>query len=98
MFMLMNIRKFLKYGLINVLLITPQTSVERINFIDSVSNGFIYMVSSASVTGSQSGFGGTQETYFKRIADMNLKVHKSSVLGSITKKRSIKRHKPKELS
>jgi tryptophan synthase alpha chain len=41
-------------------LITPQTSVERINFIDSVSNGFIYMVSSASVTGSQSGFGGTQ--------------------------------------
>jgi tryptophan synthase alpha chain len=50
-------KKFLKYGLINVLLITPQTSVERINFIDSVSNGFIYMVSSASVTGSQSGFG-----------------------------------------
>jgi tryptophan synthase alpha chain len=48
------------------------------------------MVSSASVTGSQSGFGSTQETYFKRIADMNLKVHKSSVLGS-TKKRSIKR-------
>jgi tryptophan synthase alpha chain len=31
------------------------------------------MVSSASVTGSQSGFGSTQETYFKRIADMNLK-------------------------
>jgi tryptophan synthase alpha chain len=31
------------------------------------------MVSSASVTGSQSGFGNTQEAYFKRIADMNLK-------------------------
>jgi tryptophan synthase alpha chain len=31
------------------------------------------MVSSASVTGSQSGFGNTQETYFKRIADMRLK-------------------------
>jgi tryptophan synthase alpha chain len=54
---------FEKYGLINVLLITPQTSVERINFIDSVSNGFIYMVSSASVTGSQSGFGSTQELF-----------------------------------
>jgi tryptophan synthase alpha chain len=54
---------FEKYGLINVLLITPQTSVERINFIDSVSNGFIYMVSSASVTGSQSGFGGTQNLF-----------------------------------
>jgi tryptophan synthase alpha chain len=56
-----------------VFLITPQTSDERIRFIDSVSNGFIYMVSSASVTGSQSGFGNTQEDYFKRIAAMNLK-------------------------
>lgn len=63
---------FEKYGLINVFLITPQTSIERINFIDSISNGFIYMVSSASVTGSQSGFGNTQTDYFKRIADMNL--------------------------
>ncbi|KAA1245811.1 tryptophan synthase subunit alpha [Aquimarina sp. RZ0] len=64
---------FEKYGLINVFLITPQTSDERIRFIDSVSNGFIYMVSSASVTGSTSGFGNTQETYFDRIATMNLK-------------------------
>ena len=63
---------FESYGLINVFLITPQTSVERINFIDSISNGFIYMVSSASVTGSQSGFGDTQTNYFKRIADMHL--------------------------
>jgi len=62
-----------KYGITNVFLITPQTSAERINFIDSVSNGFIYMVSSASVTGSQSGFGDEQTAYFKRIADMNLK-------------------------
>jgi tryptophan synthase alpha chain len=64
---------FEKYGLINVFLITPQTSVERINFIDSISNGFIYMVSSASVTGSQSGFGEEQTNYFKRISEMNLK-------------------------
>ena len=64
---------FEKYGLINVFLITPQTSEERIRFIDSVSNGFIYMVSSASVTGSQSGFGNVQENYFERIAQMNLK-------------------------
>jgi len=64
---------FEKYGLINVFLITPQTSVERIHFIDSISNGFIYMVSSASVTGSNSGFGEEQTAYFKRIADMNLK-------------------------
>jgi tryptophan synthase alpha chain len=64
---------FEKYGLINVFLITPQTSADRIHFIDSVSDGFIYMVSSASVTGSQSGFGSSQEAYFKRIASMNLK-------------------------
>ena len=64
---------FEKYGLKNIFLITPQTSVERIHFIDSVSDGFIYMVSSASVTGSQTGFGIAQEDYFKRIADMNLK-------------------------
>lgn len=64
---------FEKYGLINVFLITPQTSEERIRYIDSVSNGFIYMVSSASVTGSSSGFGDEQTSYFKRIADMSLK-------------------------
>lgn len=64
---------FEKYGLLNVFLITPQTSDERIRYIDSVSNGFIYMVSSASVTGSQAGFGNTQEHYFERISKMNLK-------------------------
>lgn len=64
---------FEKYGLINVFLITPQTSEERIRFIDSVSKGFIYMVSSASVTGSQSGFGQEQQNYFERIASLSLK-------------------------
>lgn len=63
---------FENYGLINVFLITPQTSTERIKFIDSISNGFIYMVSSSSVTGSQSGFGDNQKHYFKRISDMDL--------------------------
>ena len=64
---------FEAYGLINVFLITPQTSVERINFIDSISQGFIYMVSSTSVTGSSSVFGDEQMDYFKRIHKMNLK-------------------------
>ncbi|WP_104734513.1 tryptophan synthase subunit alpha [Hanstruepera ponticola] len=63
---------FEKYGLINVFLITPQTSDERIRYIDSVSNGFIYMVSSASTTGAKLGFGVEQTNYFKRIADLNL--------------------------
>ncbi|SIR36377.1 tryptophan synthase subunit alpha [Maribacter ulvicola] len=63
---------FRKYGLLNVFLITPQTSEARIRKIDDASNGFIYMVSSASVTGSKSGFGQEQESYFERIAAMNL--------------------------
>ncbi|APQ16446.1 tryptophan synthase subunit alpha [Maribacter hydrothermalis] len=63
---------FKKYGLLNVFLITPQTSDARIRQIDDASNGFIYMVSSASVTGSKSGFGQEQESYFERIAAMNL--------------------------
>ncbi|NKI28077.1 tryptophan synthase subunit alpha [Arenibacter sp. 6A1] len=64
---------FKKYGLAHIFLITPQTSDERILKIDAASDGFIYMVSSASVTGSQDGFGNTQEQYFQRIADMHLK-------------------------
>lgn len=70
---------FKKYGLINVFLITPQTSDERIRQIDKASDGFIYMVSSASVTGSKSGFGKKQESYFQRIATMNLK--KPQIVG-----------------
>jgi len=62
-----------RYGLINIFLITPQTSEARIQQIDNASDGFIYMVSSASTTGAQSGFGQTQNDYFERIAQMNLK-------------------------
>jgi tryptophan synthase alpha chain len=70
---------FKKYGLVNVFLITPQTSEERIKQIDAASKGFIYMVSSASVTGSKSGFGNEQEKYFKRIA--SLKLNNPQIVG-----------------
>lgn len=63
---------FEKHGLINVFLITPQTSDERIRYIDSVSKGFIYMVSSASVTGATKGFGEDTLDYFKRIDELQL--------------------------
>ncbi|MGB8375633.1 MAG: tryptophan synthase subunit alpha [Salegentibacter sp.] len=63
---------FEKHGLRNIFLITPQTSDERIRFIDSVSDGFIYMVSTASVTGSTKGFGEETKEYFRRIGKMNL--------------------------
>ena len=62
-----------KYNLINVFLITPQTSEERIRTIDNASDGFIYMVSSASTTGAKDGFGAEQQEYFQRIAKLNLK-------------------------
>lgn len=64
---------FEKYNLKNIFLITPQTSLERMLQIDAISDSFIYMVSSAAVTGSQTGFGTEQLEYFKRIAKMNLR-------------------------
>lgn len=64
---------FEKYNLKNIFLITPQTTNERIQEIDELSNSFIYMVSTAAVTGSQSGFGIEQMEYFKRIHNLNLK-------------------------
>jgi tryptophan synthase alpha chain len=63
---------FQQYGLLNMFLITPQTPDERILYIDQVSEGFIYMVSSAATTGAQGSFGDTQQHYFQRIADMKL--------------------------
>jgi len=55
-----------------IFLITPETSEERIRKIDSISNGFIYAVSSSSITGKNTDMN-AQESYFKRINNMNLK-------------------------
>lgn len=62
---------FEKYNLVNVFLITPQTSEERIRYIDDISNGFIYMVSSSSTTGAKQQLD-DQKNYFERIANMKL--------------------------
>jgi len=64
---------FKKHKLLNMFLISPQTSEERIHFIDKVSTVFIYMVSSFSITGAVNSFGKKQIDYFKRINEMNLK-------------------------
>ncbi|MFN4147586.1 MAG: tryptophan synthase subunit alpha [Runella sp.] len=64
---------FERYGLLNIFLITPQTSEKRIRQIDAMSEGFIYMVSSASVTGAQTGITSEMEAYFARINAMNLR-------------------------
>ena len=62
-----------KYDLRIIMLITPETSEERIRFIDDHTDGFIYMVSSASVTGTQKSFDEQKQAYFRRINGMNLR-------------------------
>lgn len=64
---------FREYGLLNIFLITPQTAEQRIRLIDEQTEGFIYMVSSASITGSQSGVSDEMLAYFDRINAMNLR-------------------------
>lgn len=66
-------KTFDKYDLKNIFLITPQTSENRIKFIDEHADGFIYMVSSSSTTGTVNGIDIEKENYFKRIAGMKLK-------------------------
>ncbi len=61
-----------KYNLSVIMLITPQTSEERIRLIDQHTNSFIYMVSSAATTGAQSSFDEGKQTYFRRIKAMHL--------------------------
>lgn len=56
-----------------IMLITPETSQERIHEIDNNTDGFIYMVSSASTTGSQQAFDAQKMEYFERIDKMKLK-------------------------
>jgi len=62
-----------RYGLAMVLLITPDTSDERIRAIDEHTSSFIYMVSSASTTGAQTSFNDSKQAYFRRINAMGLK-------------------------
>lgn len=62
-----------KYDIKIVMLITPETSDERIRLIDDHTDGFIYMVSSASTTGAQESFNDTKQAYFRKINGMNLK-------------------------
>lgn len=62
-----------RYGVRVIMMITPETSDERIHFIDDHTDGFIYMVSSASITGAQQHFGDAKLAYFNRIDAMQLK-------------------------
>ena len=61
-----------KYGIDLIMLITPETSDNRIRLIDENCSGFIYMVSTASTTGTKDRFTPAQTEYFSRIASMSL--------------------------
>lgn len=75
----------------NIFLVTPDTAEERIRQIDDLSSGFIYMVSSSSITGKTGSFGDEQLNYFKRISGMKLKhpvmagfgIHNSATLKQV---------------
>lgn len=62
-----------KYGIKIIMLITPETSVERVHLIDEHTDGFIYMVSSAATTGAQKSFDEQKQAYFKKINGLNLR-------------------------
>lgn len=62
-----------RYDLRVIMMITPETSEERIRFIDDNTDGFIYMVSSASITGAQKSFDDAKVEYFRRINSMSLR-------------------------
>ena len=62
-----------RYDIRVVMLITPETSEERIHFIDQHTDGFIYMVSSAAITGTQKSFDEQKQDYFRRIDQMDLR-------------------------
>lgn len=62
-----------RYDLRVIMLITPETSAERVRFIDDNTDGFIYMVSSAAITGVQQSFDDAKQEYFRRIDAMNLR-------------------------
>lgn len=68
-----------KYDVRVIMMITPETSEERIRFIDEHTDGFIYMVSSASITGAQQSFDDAKQQYFQRINAMYL--HNPRMIG-----------------
>jgi tryptophan synthase alpha chain len=64
---------FIDNNISNIFLVTPQTSADRIRKIDELSNSFIYLLSSSSITGGSLQVSDSIEDYYKRIKAMNLK-------------------------
>lgn len=60
-------------GLHNILLVTPGTSISRVQYLDQLSSGFLYLVSSAATTGGKLTLDQTKKAYFSRIAGIKTK-------------------------
>ncbi len=56
-----------------IFLISPQTETGRIKLLDAESRGFLYVVSSSSITGQKANLQQAQKSYFDRINQMNLR-------------------------
>ncbi|HEX7367295.1 MAG TPA: tryptophan synthase subunit alpha [Pelobium sp.] len=65
--------EFIKNGLSNIFLVTPNTSEERIRKIDELSTGFIYLLSSSATTGKDLNQSDEIAKYYKRVKAMNLR-------------------------
>ncbi|MFT4092369.1 MAG: tryptophan synthase subunit alpha [Niabella sp.] len=61
-----------KYGLSFIFLVTPETSEERVEKLDSLSSGFLYAVSSSSTTGGDKDFNEV-EKYLQRLQGYRLR-------------------------
>ena len=70
-----------RYGLKMIMLITPETSEERVRLIDAHTDGFIYMVSSAATTGAQRSFDEQKQAYFRHIDEMQLPYRRLHLYG-----------------
>ncbi|QIK16776.1 tryptophan synthase subunit alpha [Blattabacterium sp. DPU] len=77
---------FKKYFLSMIFLITPKTNSSRISMLSKISDGFLYIVSSSSTTGSSNSFGEEQISFFKRIKKLSLDIPKLIGFGIKDKK------------
>jgi tryptophan synthase alpha chain len=64
---------FVKHNVINIFLVSPQSTEERIKYLDSISKGFLYVVSSSSTTGGTGNLKQSSLDYLKKIDSLNLK-------------------------
>ena len=63
---------FTKNNILNIFLVSPQTPVDRIHYLDRISKGFLYIVSTTSTTGGTNSFDQSHLNYFRKINDLKL--------------------------